>query len=125
MIGSGLVCFKPKGGVAPRNHVFLHPKRGHKKIVDHILRGHDELDRPTGGNMQLVDFRLALGMLNFPHPLFGHDVDLQRVIRLAAPRARSRRSSKNMNPAKINTVPTPASRMTLVITRPYFPVTGS
>src|SRR5262245_36371626 len=31
--------------------------------------------------MQLVDFRAAFGMLNFPHPLLGDDVDFQSVAR--------------------------------------------
>src|SRR6267142_3191716 len=31
--------------------------------------------------MQLVDFRAAFGMLSFPHPLLGDDVDFQSVAR--------------------------------------------
>jgi hypothetical protein len=50
-----------------------------KEAVDDILRGHGEFDRLAHRNVQLVDLALAVGVLQFPHPLLAHHQDFHGV----------------------------------------------
>src|SRR5262249_24547156 len=71
---------EPKARVAPRQNVLLEPKRGKKKIVDHILGCHHQFDWLPHRHVQLVDFPLPLRMLRFPHPLSADDANLEGVV---------------------------------------------
>src|SRR5215472_5365510 len=66
---------EPKGGVAARQDVLLNSESRHVKAMNHVLRGHDQLDVLAGGNMELVDLALTLHVLDLPHPLLCHDVN--------------------------------------------------
>ena len=52
--------------------------------MDHVLRGHDELDVLAGGHVQFVDLALPLHVLELPHPLLGDDVNFCGVRRRRA-----------------------------------------
>ena len=79
MIGAGLGGVEPRDGVAAGQHVLLHAEGGDEEAVNHVLRGHDQLDVAADGNVQFVDLALAFGVLDLPHPLLGDDVDFGRV----------------------------------------------
>ena len=81
MIGAGLGSAKPGHGVTAGYHVLLDSKVRDKEAVDDVLRGHDQLDVAADGHMQRVDFALAFGVLEFPHPLLGYDVDFGGIAR--------------------------------------------
>jgi len=66
------------------HHVHLDAKGRHGKIVDDVLAGQDQLDIASHRNVQLVNLLQPRRLLRFPHPLFGDDVDIQRVHRGAA-----------------------------------------
>src|ERR1700722_18947479 len=79
MIDAGLSRLEPHRGIATRKHVLLDAECGHIKTVDHVLRGHDELDILPGRDVQFVDLVLPLDMLDFPHPLFRNDINFSRI----------------------------------------------
>src|SRR4029079_3388040 len=74
---------EPLRRVTARHDILLGAKARNKKIVDHIPRGHDQLDRLADWQMQLVDLAPSVRVLDFPHPLLAHHVDLSRVCRRA------------------------------------------
>ena len=79
VIAADLRRLEPHRGIAARQHVLLHPERRDVEAVDHVLRGHRQLDRPAQRDVQLVDLGPPLGMLRVPHPLLADHVDLERV----------------------------------------------
>ena len=81
MEDAGLVGVEPQISVAVRQDVLLEPQRRQIKIVDDVLAtsspaAHWRVDR----HMQLVDFARAARLLDAPHPLFGDDMDFERVL---------------------------------------------
>src|ERR1700674_325595 len=79
MIAAGLGGIEPERGVAAGQHVLLEAECGDEEAVNHVLRGHDELDILSGGDVELVDLALPLHVLDLPHPLFSNDIDFGRV----------------------------------------------
>ena len=72
---------KPQGCVAAGQNVLLNAKRGNEKTMDHVLRSHDQLDIFVHRDVQFIDLAHTLHVLNLPHPLLSHDIDLGRVLR--------------------------------------------
>src|SRR5579872_253218 len=66
--------------MATRQYVSLNAEFWNPKTVDHVLRDHGQADITIHGDMQCVDFALAIFVLGFPHPLLGHHIDLQRIL---------------------------------------------
>src|SRR3954467_14530651 len=79
MILTGLDSLKPLAGVPPGNYILFHTKRRNEKTVDHILRCHVQDDCAIDRHVQLVDLAFALGVLQFPHPLFSHYLHLDCI----------------------------------------------
>src|ERR1700730_213163 len=79
MIAPGHGRLEPHRRVAARQHVLLEAEGGNEKAVNHILRGHDELDVLADGNVKFIDLALPLHVLDLPHPLFGDHVDFSSV----------------------------------------------
>src|SRR5437660_751440 len=79
VIGAGLCRFEPLTRVSTGHDVCLDAKGGHKKVVDCIFRGHNELDLASDGNVKFVNLTLPCGVLNLPHPLLTHHINLIRV----------------------------------------------
>src|ERR1035438_225285 len=79
MIAPGYGRFEPKRGVASGQYVLLDAKCRDEEAVNHVLRGHDQLDVLAGGDVQLIDLALPLHVLDLPHPLLGYDIDLGGV----------------------------------------------
>src|ERR1700731_1861606 len=79
MIAPGHRRFKPHRRVAARQYVLLEAEGGNEKAVNHILRGHNELDVLAGGNVKFIDLALPLHVLDLPHPLFRDHIDFRRV----------------------------------------------
>src|SRR5206468_377174 len=70
MILPWLDSLEPLTGVPPGYDILFHTKRGNKKTVDHVLRSHGQDDGAINRHVQLVNLAFALGVLQFPHPLF-------------------------------------------------------
>ena len=79
VIRAGLCRFKPLSGIPTGHHVGLDAKCGHKKIVDRIFRSHNQLDLASDGNVKFVDLTLPCCVLDLPHPLLTHHINLIRV----------------------------------------------
>src|SRR6266487_412849 len=79
VICAGLRRFKPLSRIPTGHHVGLDAKSGHKKVVDCIFCGHNELDLASDGNVKLVNLTLPGGVLDLPHPLLTHYINLIRV----------------------------------------------
>src|SRR5450631_3268150 len=79
MIAAGQGGLEPERGVAARKYVLFDAECGDEEAVNHILRGHDELDVLADGDVQLVDLALPFHVLDLPHPLFGDYVDFRSV----------------------------------------------
>src|SRR5579862_5162223 len=75
MIGAGLDGTEPRDGVTAGKHVLLHAERGDEEAVDHVLRGHDQLDVAADRDVKFVDLALTFGVFELPHPLLRDDVD--------------------------------------------------
>src|SRR5580692_1110504 len=54
---------EPQRVVAARHHVHFRAEGRDVKIMDDIFAAHDELDVAIDGNMQLVNFPTAVGLL--------------------------------------------------------------
>ena len=78
-VGSGLGGAEPERLISARQNVVLDPEGRDRKIVDHILGCHQQLNCAIDRNMQLVDLVLTARMLDFPHPLLADDIDLHRL----------------------------------------------
>ncbi len=83
MIGARFRGVKPLRCIAARHDILLDAKSRQEKAVDNIFRRERELDGLADGHVQLVDFAIAFLVLDFPHPLFAHDIDLGRIWRHA------------------------------------------
>ena len=68
---------EPERRVAARDHVGLHAERRHEEGVDDVLGGRRQPHGPPDRHVQLVDLALPVGVLELPHPLLAHDVDVQ------------------------------------------------
>src|SRR4029077_18732947 len=79
VVAPGLGGTEPHGVVVARDNVHLDAKGGHGEIVNDILAGEDYLDVAADGNVQLVVFAKAGGLLDLPHPLLSYDVDIEGV----------------------------------------------
>src|SRR5580698_3510744 len=64
--------------------VHLYAERRNEEVVDDVLAGEHELDVAANGNVKLVDLAAAVRLLDFPHPLFADDVNVQSVGRRVA-----------------------------------------
>src|SRR6266568_7332705 len=80
MISSGFGRTKPHDGVAAREYVLFHAKRGHVKTVNHVLRSHNQLDVAVNWHVQFIDLADAFHVLQLPHPLFCDDVNFTGVL---------------------------------------------
>ena len=74
---AGLGRLEPNRLVSARHDVVLDPERRDEEAVDDILRGQHEAHRLADRNVQGVDFALAAGVLDFPHPLLADDENLE------------------------------------------------
>ena len=81
VIRAGLCRFEPLTRVSTWYDVGLDAKGGHKKVVDGVFRGHNELDLSAYGNVKFVDLTLPGGVLDLPHPLLTDYINLIRVLR--------------------------------------------
>ena len=81
VVAADLRRLEPQRRVTPRQHVLLHPERGDVEAVDHVMRDHRQLDRPAHRDVQLVDLRPPLGVLQMPHPLLSDDRNIERIAR--------------------------------------------
>ena len=72
-VGSGCRRLEPHGIVGARHRVALDAEGGHEKTVHDILRRDHEAYDLADRNMNFVDFALAAGVLDFPHPLLADD----------------------------------------------------
>src|ERR1700733_14828615 len=81
MVFARLGGAKPGAAVPARNDVRLNAKGRDKEAVDNIFRRHGELDVAPNRNVQLVDFALAVLVLELPHPLFANDEYFHRIPR--------------------------------------------
>ena len=79
MMTTGLGGSEPERRVPPGQHVLLDPKSRDVETVNHVLRGHRQLDCSPQRHMQLIDFGSPFGVLQVPHPLLAHDGDIERV----------------------------------------------
>ncbi len=84
VVGPGSGRVEPGDCVTAGKYVLLHAERGDEEAVDRILRSHDELHVSADWDVQFVDFALALGVFQLPHPLFGYDIHFGRVTRRRA-----------------------------------------
>ena len=84
VISARLGSAKPFHGVAAGQHVLLDAKGWYVEAVNHVLRGHDQFHVPSDGYVQFVDLTLAFGVLEFPHPLFCHDINFGGIVRWGA-----------------------------------------
>src|ERR1035441_2722880 len=84
MIGASLGGMEPNRGVAAGQHILLDAECRNEKAVDHVLRSHDQLDIASHWNVQFVDLARAFLMLQLPHPLLGHNINLGGVSRGSA-----------------------------------------
>src|SRR5271169_540310 len=64
--------------------VHLYAERGNEKVVDDVFTGEHELDIAAHRDVKFVNLPVAVGLLNFPHPLLADDVDVQSVLRRVA-----------------------------------------
>src|SRR6202043_2585643 len=72
VVHTGLRGAKPRGCVAPGQHVLLDAEGRNVEAVNHILRSHNQFHVAADRHMQFVDFALTLLMFEFPHPLLGY-----------------------------------------------------
>ncbi len=79
MIAAGLVGGEPHGVVMARHHIVLDAQRGDEEAVDHVFGRQRDLHWPAYGNVQFVDLALAARILELPHPLLAHHVNIHRV----------------------------------------------
>src|SRR5436305_1904256 len=79
MVSTGLGGFEPGCGIATGQHVCLDPKYRNKEPVNHVLRNERDLDRTPCRNVERVDLALSSGMLELPHPLLAHSINLQSI----------------------------------------------
>src|SRR4029077_2620744 len=79
VVAPGLGGSEPHGVVVAGNNVHLDAKGGDGKIVNDVFTGKDKLDVAADGNVQLIDFAQAGGLLDLPHPLLSDDVDIEGV----------------------------------------------
>ena len=80
MVLSNFGGLHPHLSVLARLYLPLHPKLGHIKGMDDILRDHGELHRLVHGNMEFVVLPDSIRMLHVPHPLLANHKDLFGVL---------------------------------------------
>ncbi len=83
VIASRLSGGEPHGVIAAGNHVVLHAERRDKETVNDVLRCQRQPYRLAHRDVQLVNFALALGILNLPHPLLADNVNVHCARRRA------------------------------------------
>ncbi len=54
----------------------MHAEFRDEEVVNDVLRDHDQSDGLVDRDVEIVDLRLSGRMLELPHPLFRHDVDV-------------------------------------------------
>ena len=79
VIGSRLCRFKPNRVVAIGKHVVLYPESRNKEAMDDVLGDHRNLHRPPRGHVKRIDFTLAAGIFELPHPLLAYAVEFQGI----------------------------------------------
>jgi len=77
MIAASFGGAKPHGVVVARDDVHFDAESGDVEIVNDVFAGEDELDVAADGNVKLIDFTAAIGLLNLPHPLLADDVEVE------------------------------------------------
>src|SRR5579863_882473 len=80
VIAARFGCFKPVSLVAAGHHVMFETKRRNIEAVEDVFAREREFYRPAGGHVQLIDLALAVGVLDFPHPLLSDHVDIERIL---------------------------------------------
>ena len=75
---------EPKLRVTPRQQVLLDAQGRKVKAVNHVLGDHVQPHRAPNRHVQGIDLALAAGMLEFPHPLLGHHLNLHGIHRRRA-----------------------------------------
>src|SRR4029077_474505 len=60
-------------------NVHLDAKGGNGEIVNKVFAGEEQLDVAPCGDVQLIAFSQASGLLAFPHSLLSDDVDVEGV----------------------------------------------
>src|SRR5580704_6630894 len=84
LVAARLSGTEPHGVVVARHNVHLYAESRNEKVVDNVFAGHHELDVAANWNVKFVDLPVAIGLLNFPHPLLADDVDVQGILRRMA-----------------------------------------
>src|SRR6266566_4934572 len=84
VVAARLGWAEPHGVVMSRNNVHFHAERGNVEIVNDVLAGEGQAHIAAHGNVQFIDFFQAVGLLRFPHPLLGDDINVERVLRRVA-----------------------------------------
>src|SRR5437899_10003785 len=79
MVSAGLGGFEPGCGIAAGQHVCLDSKYRNKEAVNHVLRDECDLYRTPCRNVEGVDLALSSGVLELPHPLLAHSINLQSI----------------------------------------------
>src|SRR5688500_3292732 len=80
MICPGLCRLEPDVCISAGHNVRFGTKCRNRKIVEHIFRGHRQLDLCADRNMELVYFTLSGSMLYLPHPLLPYYIYLRRIL---------------------------------------------
>src|SRR5215468_7224405 len=77
MMAPQATSFKPdrSESIPARQDIHMNPKVRYEEAVDDVFGCQKELNRPACRYVQLVNLPLPVGMLKFPHPLFGNDVN--------------------------------------------------
>src|SRR3954465_8885235 len=81
VILAGLARLKPHGSVLSGNRVLFYSKGRNIEAVYDILRSEGQFHRSADGNVKLIDLAPPVRMLNLPHPLPSHNVDVLGALR--------------------------------------------
>src|SRR5215471_20414365 len=81
MIGTWLRGLKPDSGVAARNHVHLRAECRNIERMQYVLRDQSHSNSFANGDVEIIDLPLSTGMLELPHPLLAHAIDVHRRLR--------------------------------------------
>src|SRR5262249_33127963 len=84
MVPAGSSGTEPHGVVVAGNDIHLDAEGGDGEVMNYVFAAHDKANIAASGNVDFIDFALAVGLLRFPHPLLADDVDVQRVVGCAA-----------------------------------------
>ena len=80
VVAAGLRGGEPHRVVAPGNDVRFHAEIRNEEAVDDVFRRHGQLHRTADRHVQLIELTGAVAVLQLPHPLLAHHVDLHRSL---------------------------------------------